>query len=140
MKNLKMDNIRDYLMTNDIKPSYQRIRIYEYLMNSYDHPRVDEIYKALIDEIPTLSKTTVYNTLNLFIEKGIIHMVTIEGTEVRYDVDISDHGHFKCDVCGKVYDFKADIVEIETNLGESFIINQKDLFFRGICPSCSVKN
>ncbi len=140
MKEMKIDNIGDFLKSKNIKPSFQRIRIFEYLMNSIEHPTVDEIYKALIGEIPTLSKTTVYNTLNLFIEKRIVHMVTIEENEVRYDADVSDHGHFKCDICGKVYDFKANIIELDTDLSESFIINQKDIFFRGTCPSCSKKN
>ena len=140
MKEMKIDNIGDFLKSKNIKPSFQRIRIFEYLMNSKKHPTVDEIYRSLIDEIPTLSKTTVYNTLNLFIEKKIVHMVTIEENEVRYDADISDHGHFKCDVCGRVFDFNANIIELDTDLSESFIINQKDIFFRGICPSCSRKN
>lgn len=140
MKEIMIDNIGEFLKSKTIKPSFQRIRIYEHLMNSIEHPTVNEIYRSLIGEIPTLSKTTVYNTLNLFIEKRIVHMVTIEENEVRYDADVSDHGHFKCDVCGKVYDFKANIIELDTDLSESYIVNQKDIFFRGICPSCSKKN
>ena len=65
---LLIDNIEKYLRDHGISPSYQRKRIFEYLYNSKDHPRVNDIYYALIDEIPTLSKTTVYNTLNLFIK------------------------------------------------------------------------
>jgi len=138
--NITIDNVGDFLKSNNIKPSYQRIKIFEYLLHSKDHPHVDEIYRALIDRIPTLSKTTVYNTLSLFIEKGIAHMITIEGNEIRYDADTSEHGHFKCDSCGRVYDFDAEFLDIETNLSESFIVSQKDIFFRGICPACNIKN
>lgn len=134
-----IDNVNDFLKSKGIKPSFQRMRIFEYLLNSIDHPNVDKIYKALIGEIPTLSKTTVYNTLNLFIEKRIVNMVTIEENEVRYDAYISDHGHFKCDMCGKVYDFQAKIDKKDTNLSELFVVNQKDIFFRGICPDCRKK-
>lgn len=135
-----IENVGDFLKSNEIKPSYQRIKIFEYLMNSKSHPHVDDIYRALINEIPTLSKTTVYNTLNLFIEKGIIHMITIDGTEVRYDADLTDHGHFRCESCGRVYDFKVVMREVETDLPDGFIINQKDLYFRGTCPICQKKN
>jgi Fur family peroxide stress response transcriptional regulator len=135
-----IENVGDFLKLNEIKPSYQRIKIFEYLMHSKEHPHVDEIYRALINEIPTLSKTTVYNTLNLFIEKGIIHMITIDGTEVRYDADLTTHGHFRCEHCGRVYDFNAELSEVETDLSNGFIINQKDLYFRGICPICQKKN
>ena len=139
MQNM-IENVGDFLKSNEIKPSYQRIKIFEYLMNSKSHPHVDDIYRALINEIPTLSKTTVYNTLNLFIEKGIIHMITIDGTEVRYDADLTDHGHFRCESCGRVYDFKVVMREVETDLPDGFIINQKDLYFRGTCPICQKKN
>lgn len=138
--NKNIDNVGTFLKEHEIKPSYQRIKIFEYLMHSKAHPHVDDIYRALIGEIPTLSKTTVYNTLSLFVEKGIIHMITIDGTEVRYDADLVEHGHFRCEVCGKVYDFDAEILEIDTNLGEGFTVHQKDLYFRGICPKCQTKN
>ena len=133
-------NVGIFLKENNIKPSFQRIKIFEYLLNVKSHPHVDEIYRALISIIPTLSKTTVYNTLNLFIEKGIVDLITIDGNEIRYDVSDKDHGHFKCDICGNIYDFDANILEIDTNLSESFIISQKDLFFRGICAKCNKKN
>ena len=86
-----IENIGDYLKSHDIKPSYQRIKVFEYLMQHKNHPTVDMIYKSLVDEIPTLSKTTVYNTLNLFIEKQIAVVIVIEENETRYDVDINFH-------------------------------------------------
>jgi len=134
-----IDNVGEYLKSNEIKPSFQRIRIFEYLLNSKEHPKVDDIYRSLISEIPTLSKTTVYNTLNLFMEKGIVHLVTIEGTENRYDVNVEDHGHFKCEVCGRVYDFELLELVLETDLPEGFVVKKKDLFFRGICEECYQK-
>ena len=74
-------NVGEYLKKHDIKPSFQRMRIFEYLLMHPVHPTVDEIYKSLVTEIPTLSKTTVYNTLDLFIEKRIVQMITIEENE-----------------------------------------------------------
>ncbi|MCG8501875.1 MAG: transcriptional repressor, partial [Firmicutes bacterium] len=82
--NLNNDTTKDtgsYLKEYDIKPSYQRIKIFEYLRNTKSHPTVDEIFKEIVQEIPTLSKTTVYNTLSLFIEKGIVTVITIEENE-----------------------------------------------------------
>ena len=56
------------LVKYGIHPSVQRIAIMDYLIKHRTHPTVDEVYTALSDEIPTLSKTTVYNTLKLFAE------------------------------------------------------------------------
>lgn len=60
----------EYLLSYHIKPSVQRIAIMDYLLNHKTHPCIDEIHTALCKEIPTLSKTTVYNTLKLFVEHG----------------------------------------------------------------------
>ena len=63
-------NVYEYLLSYEIKPSVQRIAIMDYLLKHHTHPCIDEIYMALHDDIPTLSKTTVYNTLKLFVEHG----------------------------------------------------------------------
>ena len=62
---LVIENIEKYLRDHNISPSYQRKRIFEYMYENRNHPNVNQIYEALVKEIPTLSKTTVYNTLNL---------------------------------------------------------------------------
>ena len=73
-----IENIGEYLKKNGIKPSIQRIKIFEYLLGHHTHPTVDDIFQSLSSEIPTLSKTTVYNTLNIFVENHIVHEVIIE--------------------------------------------------------------
>ena len=137
---IDINDVGQFLKKHEIKPSYQRIKIFQYLLDSVEHPHVDEIYRTLIEEIPTLSKTTVYNTLNLFVEKGIVNSVTIDGNETRYDADIREHGHFRCDACGKVYDFEAQFDQLQTDLPGHFIVSQRDIFFRGICDKCNKKN
>ena len=132
----KISNVNDFLKKNNIKPSYQRIKIYEYLYNTKKHPTVDIIYKALIDEIPTLSKTTVYNTLNLFVESNIVALITIEDNEARYDADTSLHGHFKCEKCGMVTDFDVDLSSLVIDEMKNFQINQRHIYFKGICKNC----
>lgn len=135
----RIKDVGEFLKSNDIKPSYQRIRIFEYLLNTKEHPTVDEIYKKLIGEIPTLSKTTVYNTLNLFVEHEIVARITIEENETRYDADTGVHGHFKCERCEKVLDFVTDLSVLEVQDLRDFQINQQHLYFRGICSECLKK-
>ena len=95
-----MEKLSAYLEEEGIRSSYQRLKILEYLQAHRTHPTVDIIYKNLSKEIPTLSKTTVYNTLKLFVSKGIVQELTIEEKEVRYDADTKPHAHFKCIECG----------------------------------------
>lgn len=135
----KIENVGEYLKSHDIKPSYQRIKIFEYLISNKNHPTVDMIYRALVGEIPTLSKTTVYNTLNLFIEKQIALVVIIEENETRYDADMGLHGHFKCTHCGDLYDVDIDPENINFESLNDFQINEQHLYFKGICKKCLEK-
>ena len=134
-----IQSISEELLKYDIKPSYQRIKIYEYVLKNNIHPTVDTIYKKLSKEIPTLSKTTVYNTLKLFEEQRLIKSVTIDENEIRYDARKGIHGHFMCIKCGEIYDFNYNYEAINfTDLNE-FEIMQPDLNLKGICPKCKTK-
>ena len=124
------------LIDHSIKPSYPRIKILEYMVNWKNHPTVDEIYSNLIKEMPTLSKTTVYNTLDLFIQNNLTRLISIEGHEARYDADISSHGHFKCIRCGRIFDFHVDIDSIQYSSLDHYTVFEKHLYFKGICPGC----
>ena len=132
-----IENIGEYLKAHEIKPSYQRIKIFQYLVENKNHPTVDMIYKALCTEIPTLSKTTVYNTLNLFIEKKIVNVIVIEENETRYDSVMAVHGHFKCEKCGKIYDIGINQNILEDVKLKNCEIKEQHYYFKGICQDCS---
>ena len=136
---LKVEDIGAYLKSHEIKPSFQRMKIFEYLITHRNHPTVEMIYKSLVKEIPTLSKTTVYNTLNLFIEKKIAIVIVIEENETRYDADMEIHGHFKCEECMSVYDIDIDAEKIQIKSLDNFQINEHHLYFKGICNRCLEK-
>ncbi len=127
-------NTVNLLNKHDIKPSIIRIMIYDLLSNTKAHPGTDDIYRELLPQAPTLSKTSVYNTLKLFSEKGIIKALSIEGERVRYDADIKYHGHFLCTHCRNVYDFELG-KSFESGL-EGFDIEQREVFYTGCCRKC----
>ena len=131
-------NIDIFLRENGIKPSYQRKRIYEFMYENRIHPTVNMIYQALIHEIPTLSKATVYNTMNLFDEQGRIDVIPIEGNESRFDIrPQKPHAHFKCDACLEIFDVEIEIPEqiISEKLAGCEISNQ-NINFTGTCSRC----
>jgi len=128
-----------HLTENNIKPSIQRMKIYEYLYNNKMHPTVDKIYNSLSNEMPTLSKTTVYNTLNLFVDNGVASTVTIEDNEVRYDVTIEEHAHFKCNDCGNIYDIQMDLSQAKFMKLNGFEIDKTDVYLNGKCKKCLTK-
>ena len=125
-----------YLSEHDIKPSNPRVRVMEYLMSTKSHPTIDEIYGVLSGELPTLSKTTVYNTLDLFVRKNVAKLITIDQRETRYDADVSAHGHFRCEECGRVYDFGVNLDGVQAAGLERFKVTGREVYYRGLCPNC----
>lgn len=127
-------NLKEILLQSGIRPSVQRLEILSYLTKYRTHPTVDEIFSKLIDKIPTLSKTTVYNTLALFIEKGIVNTINIDEKNQRYDATTELHAHFLCDKCGMVYDFPY---RKPLEIPEGFIINETQILHKGTCNQCN---
>lgn len=128
-----------YLRQFSIKPSVQRSAVMHFMLKNRIHPTIDEIYMALSPTMPTLSKTTVYNTLDLFVEKGAVRALAIDEKNVRYDVDISAHGHFMCRNCGKVYDvfdLKPTMFQIPNS--DNFKIDSVEISYFGVCKSCQI--
>ncbi len=133
------EDLMHELVIRKIRPSHQRIKILEYLMEHPCHPTVDQIFNDLQKEIPTLSKSTVYNTLTSFMEAQLVRVITIEENETRYDIITHNHGHFKCDSCGAIYDFKINIDDFTAGELSGFQIYDKNVYFKGICPKCLYK-
>ena len=71
-----------------VTPSPQRTAIYHFLRTHAIHPTAETIFAAVRSEQPSLSLTTVYNTLKLLVEKRAVREIIIEGGELRYDADI----------------------------------------------------
>lgn len=131
-----VNQLKEYLINRDIKPSTIRLKILEYLLNNPIHPTADDIYKNLLNQIPTLSKTSVYNTMELFADKGVVKVVCLDQKEARYDINTCFHGHFKCRICGQVYDFPISYdIQAPQEL-KGFAIDDIDINFYGVCQNC----
>ncbi len=126
-----------YLLSYSIKPSMQRTAVMDFLLNNRIHPTIDDIYSQLSPNMPTLSKTTVYNTLNLFLEKGAVQVLNIDEKNARYDVDTSAHAHFICKKCGAVHDiFNLSPALFEKPQNTGFVIQNVEVSYAGICNVC----
>ena len=105
-------------------------------MGRMDHPTVSTVHAALAGEMPTLSKATVYNTLNALVENGLLTALTITPEEIRYEVKRGPHHHFLCKWCGSILDVEvrctyADLAEVDGHVVEDI-----HGYFRGTCRKC----
>lgn len=131
----------DTLQKYGIHPSIQRMAIMDYLLKHHTHPTVDEVYVDLSKTIPTLSKTTVYNTLRLFSEYGAAQMLTIDERKVCFDGDVSPHAHFLCKHCGKVFDMPLPLKGEEIIPSSmDFKIEEAHFYYKGMCGACKAES
>lgn len=129
------------LMERGIRPSMQRLVIMDYLIHHPIHPTIDDVYQALSNKVPTLSRTTVYNTLRMLSENQAAQMITIDEHRVCYDGNVESHVHFYCKKCGKIIDLfgeQAPKLEGEKTV-EGNIIQEEQLYYKGICAKCAKK-
>ena len=129
---------REVLAHYGISPSRPRIAILSFMHENHIHPTADVIFKHLRGSYPSLSLTTVYNTLKLFAEKGICIPLSINDKQVCYDINLHPHSHFLCSECGMVYDIPLDesskLLQSTTFGGHH--ISEVHVYFRGTCANC----
>lgn len=125
------------LERHGIRPSVQRTEVLKYLIEHRTHPTVDDIYVALSPKMLTLSRTTIYNVLKTLEESGTVRSIVIDEKNVRYDICVEDHAHFKCRRCGKIFDF--EMPQMEKKLPKGFEMENTDVYYYGICPECALK-
>lgn len=131
-----MKELKQLLLERGIKPTYQRIKILEYLKKYNTHPTVDMIFTALYNKVPTLSKTTVYNTLDVFNKNGILDIITITGSEQRYDYNVQPHHHFLCKECASIIDIDVKCPYFSKWTTEEHKIEEVHGYFKGVCKDC----
>ena len=95
-----MLNVGEYLKENGIKPSIQRIKIFQYLLDHHTHPTI------------------------------------IEDNEVRYDVVMDTHGHFKCTACGEIIDFDIDLSKLDLMKLGNVEVEETHFYLKGKCSNC----
>ena len=133
--------VSEVLLEAGISPTPQRLSIYKAVAGRTDHPCVDKVYNELKRKIPSLSRTTVYKTMQLFADHHLIGRVSIEDGEVRYDGSPHFHAHFKCRGCGKLYDIEVPgrVEKTLAEIPEGFEMDEEQLLYFGTCKACLKK-
>ena len=133
--------LKERLLEKGLKPTFQRLKVLEYMdKHKKSHPTAEMIYEAISPEIPTISITTVYNTLNAFLEKGLVSAETITGTEIRYDLSTTSHHHFLCEKCGAILDIdiRCPFIDRKIDTVNGHKIIEVHGYFKGICKDCLI--
>lgn len=122
-----------------LKITPQRIAIYKEILNSFDHPSTEAIYRKIKNAHPNISFDTVNRTLLTFAEMGLIQIVEGSGYARRFDPQAEQHHHLLCMNCGKIIDFyfkKYHNLEIPKEIKEKFLVKKIKVVIEGFCPIC----
>jgi Fur family peroxide stress response transcriptional regulator len=117
----------------------QRRAIMEALAGREDHPSADQLYEAVRERLPGLSKTTVYRVLETFVRLGVVRRVSHPGAAARYDAVVENHHHMLCVDCQKLIDLEAGEFEnmrLPDELKGGFRVLDYSIYFLGVCASC----
>ena len=126
---------------NGKRYSRQRELIYEALMHTDQHPTAEMIYQWLKPTNPNLSLGTVYRNLNLLVDEGAA--VRMAFPVERYDANVEPHAHFRCQVCGGVFDLDLPYdkeLDHKALLASGHDIKAHELIFHVTCADCKPKH
>ena len=104
MGNVRNQDLIDRLERLDIRASAQRMAIAGYVLETVDHPSADEVWKRVQATFPMVSRATVYNTLQLFVEKGLLKQHVLAEGCIVFDPKVEPHHHFVDDETGAIED------------------------------------
>lgn len=128
--------MKDELRRHGVTPTSTRVRIWSYLADNTSHPTADDIYRALCGGEKHISRATVYNTLNLFAEIGLVRELHAADDVVHYDPNMAPHAHFQCRNCGHIWNIPYDEQALRFPELSDAQIDDVEIIIHGTCRKC----
>lgn len=100
------------LAVHGIQPSAQRVAVARYVLSTQDHPSAEQVFAKVKHTLPVLARATVYNTLNLFVAKGLLRQHILAEGRVVFDPALDPHHHFVDDDTGAIHDIAWDALSV----------------------------
>lgn len=107
-----MRDLLQALRERGIQPTAQRLAVARFVLAASSHPTAEEVFEEVRRRSPTLSRATVYNTLNLFAAKGLLKTQTVREGATVYEPRVERHHHFVDEETGRIYDVPWDAVKV----------------------------
>ena len=136
----KADRLSELFKERGVPLTHQRNVIYGSIVDRKDHPTADQVYEKVRDELPNISRMTVYRVLELFVNLGLITKVCHPGVAVRFDPTTDMHHHLICVKCHTLYDVehsKGFAIDLPDTRDIGFEVMGYSVQFRGLCAACN---
>ncbi len=109
---LSAERIRLLLQEKGIRPSAQRVAIAGFVLNTDRHPTAERVLAEVRRDFPLVSRATVYNTISLFVAKGLLRVHQLEGGGAVCDANTGLHHHFIDEDTGEIIDVPWEALDV----------------------------
>ena len=122
---------------NGLKVTPQRQLLFRLLHDNTTHPTAEGLFAMASQLMPGISLRTVYQTLNDLAAMGELHVLQFSGGPTRFDPNLADHHHAKCDACGDLRDVYVPHVDsLHVSGFAGFVPQRASIMFAGMCAAC----
>jgi Fur family peroxide stress response transcriptional regulator len=125
-----------------IKLTHQRLEIFRAVASSGEHPSVEAVYRTVRAMMPTVSLDTVYRTLWLLSDLGLLNTLGPRQGGVRFDANLAHHHHYRCVRCGLIRDFESHdlkTLQLPDAVNRFGQVVSAHVEVQGVCAKCLVE-
>jgi len=122
-----------------IKLTHQRLEVFREVAGSEEHPDAETVFRSVRERVPTISLDTVYRTLWLLEDLGLVTTLGPKRERTRFDANMESHHHFVCERCGMIRDFESDefdALEVPEDVAGIGSVDEMHVEVRGLCNEC----
>jgi Fur family transcriptional regulator, iron response regulator len=120
------------LRAHGIQPSAQRVAVADYVLHTTAHPSADQVWAEVRRVFPMVSRATVYNTLHLFAEKGLLRELVLAEGRIVFDPKIERHHHFLDEQTGEIVDIPWSALDVrKVDALRGFQVREYQVVLRG---------
>ena len=131
----------DYLHERKLRVTPERLEVLETVMQTPGHFDVDQLFYRMKTQGSTVSRATVYNTVDKLREAGVLAQYRFGERSARYEIahNVQPHHHLICRSCGNIEEFIDKRVDRMARDAAAFLgheLQDAVLHIYGICPAC----
>jgi len=136
----RFEQFKEAARSAGVKLTHQRLEIFRAAASSVEHRSADDIYQVVRESMPTISLDTVYRTLWLFMDLGLLKTFGQREERARFDANLAQHHHYRCLKCGMVRDFESaelNDLPIPASVNSFGGIVSTQIEVQGVCANCA---
>ncbi|MDI9605242.1 MAG: transcriptional repressor [Bacteroidota bacterium] len=141
LKNRVNEEFTEYLTTHKHRKTPERFAILDYIYSTKGHFDIDSLYKSMVEMNFRVSRATLYNTIDLLLDCGLVVKHQFGGNVSTYERSYGNenHNHLICTSCGEVWEMKNDdlLTPVQLKKIRRFTVNYYSMYIYGVCSKCA---